>query len=269
MFSQRNNPYCESIESPLTRRKCVFHLDIVLNVRNTSTYAEKTGPAFFLLEFSQKHLRAHEENRMEASEKRSDKETPPRTRRKLKNARARTARIGNTSAYAEKTGRNFQGSGMTKKHLRLRGENRILPLPWGASLETPPLARRKLGYRARLTAFKRNTSACAEKTVSPSHVAVVAGKHLRLRGENPARSASTDKATETPPRTRRKLRKSAFLNVKQRNTSAYAEKTRPCRCRQQISQKHLRVRGENQSADTNMLSSSETPPRTRRKLSST
>ena len=225
MFSQQNNPYCESIESPLTRRKCVFHLDIVLNVRNTSTYAEKTGPAFFLLEFSQKHLRAHEENRMEASEKRSDKETPPRTRRKLKNARARTARIGNTSAYAEKTGRNFQGSGMTKKHLRLRGENfnKIANALYIA--ETPPLARRKQNLTFALGRILGNTSACAEKTRLSCTTYSFQEKHLRLRGENRVAIARGGRCRETPPLARRKPRAIGKHRQSHGNTSAYAEKT--------------------------------------------
>ena len=54
---------------------------------------------------------------------------------------------------------------------------------------------------------------------------VARGKHLRVCGENIALPLTQTSVRETPPRMRRKLRRSYSIAGNRRNTSAYAEKT--------------------------------------------
>ncbi len=72
--------------------------------------------------------------------------------------------IRNTSACAEKTGLENKYLQSVKKHLRLRGENRIKSMIDYPIYETPPLARRKQPRLENVHIDHGNTSACAEKT---------------------------------------------------------------------------------------------------------
>ena len=71
----------------------------------------------------------------------------------------------NTSAYAEKTSWESLCESWLWKHLRLRGENRLLFWSLGRVKETPPLTRRKRKAGSPGSGPPRNTSAYAEKTL--------------------------------------------------------------------------------------------------------
>ena len=92
-------------------------------------------------------------------------------------------------------------------------------------VETPPLTRRK-HYGAEVPdGALGNTSAYAEKTLDFNFFFPGVQKHLRLRGENARLTPPVTDPIETPPLTRRKP-DNVFINrEKDRNTSAYAEKT--------------------------------------------
>ena len=152
-------------------------------------------------------------------------ETPPLARRKLIRVVVRLCRKGNTSACAEKTDYRTFVLSMNEKHLRLRGENRLLLTRSSIKLETPPLARRKLVLTFDDTAKKGNTSACAEKTRREPLSYTHKRKHLRLRGENSLKAMQRSSAPETPPLARRKHKNHYNTSYLFGNTSACAEKT--------------------------------------------
>ena len=114
----------------------------------------------------------------------------------------------------------------TQKHLRLRGENGTIGRNHNTFKETPPLTRRKLKMSSSPLAYSRNTSAYAEKTLAGACRGVPGWKHLRLRGENASVAVAATSKGETPPLTRRKPAKDRCRQNEERNTSAYAEKTK-------------------------------------------
>ena len=192
-------------------------------------------------------------------------ETPPLARRKHSLVSASFMSNGNTSACAEKTYTGGVVKDVREKHLRLRGENAPPPLQSATPRETPPLARRKPDHSSTSFLCLRNTSACAEKTVSADVSFAVAEKHLRLRGENSIVPPMEQAREETPPLARRKPGEKGAGGRGIRNTSACAEKTPACpRCRA-IAEKHLRLRGENCLVDLAEEFDVETPPLARRK----
>ena len=133
-------------------------------------------------------------------------ETPPRTRRKRGIDEEKAKAIRNTSAYAEKTGQISKQEIILWKHLRVRGENRIIDMGGQKEVETPPRTRRKQICAFEICAFERNTSAYAEKTITTNPMIMNGRKHLRVRGENKEGYRPGYSRKETPPRTRRKLR---------------------------------------------------------------
>ncbi len=172
-------------------------------------------------------------------------ETPPLARRKLAAKEHVTPTIGNTSACAEKTDVVSTSDTLNGKHLRLRGENAKSSGRSNGEQETPPLARRKLWSLGRIKLTMRNTSACAEKTACEPQKRGAWQKHLRLRGENCLSPGLLPLLMETPPLARRKRIASTNTVLRDRNTSACAEKTL---ARSQVARsirKHLRLRGEN------------------------
>ena len=178
-----------------------------------------------------KHLRVRGENSTTNRQQIPMAETPPRTRRKLGKHYRIIDKIGNTSAYAEKTPFYYLVCAFIKKHLRVRGENvlrRAFPV---AVIETPPRTRRKLGVILISTENVRNTSAYAEKTEKKQYNQNAFEKHLRVRGENAISSKMSGFRSETPPRTRRKRAQFCQRQGRSGNTSAYAEKTTEVPCR--------------------------------------
>ncbi len=111
-----------------------------------------------------KHLRVRGENLFGLVALEFDKETPPRTRRKLRHRHYAYKFAGNTSAYAEKTNGNDAESDNDQKHLRVRGENFLVGLYLALLWETPPRTRRKRLSKIPVLNWFGNTSAYAEKT---------------------------------------------------------------------------------------------------------
>ena len=73
---------------------------------------------------------------------------------------------------------------LTKKHLRVRGENLVLGNVESLTKETPPRTRRKLRSVFFGVIINRNPSAYAEKTSVSGFFIQELKKHLRVRGEN-------------------------------------------------------------------------------------
>ena len=147
----------------------------------------------------------------------------------------------------------------------MRGENPSSWLVLNVPEETPPLARRKLLNLAQVLKEVRNTSACAEKTLMSRFLSVSRKKHLRLRGENCGLPIPCLAVLETPPLARRKRIIEDKITLRNRNTSACAEKTTFACPRSRKVEKHLRLRGENCSAGVCVINVTETPPLARRK----
>ncbi len=172
----------------------------------------------------EKHLRLRGENLAWKRTKTTSSETPPLARRKLGKFGEEWGHGGNTSACAEKTPQILPNNQKDKKHLRLRGENPRMQKRSRSTLETPPLARRKPSSLAR-SSWRRNTSACAEKTFVERMALFTSRKHLRLRGENLLLQHPKYTLIETPPLARRKPPLIQEPKKAPRNTSACAEKT--------------------------------------------
>ena len=180
--------YCEWERNPetppLARRKRADMVPSSTSHGNTSACAEKTFARTITSKIFQKHLRLRGENRRKGQDAIEEEETPPLARRKLMCKWLVGVIARNTSACAEKTCPDGSRSTFYGKHLRLRGENRLLDSTPRLGTETPPLARRKHEYRRTIDADMGNTSACAEKTSSCFLRRLFSKKHLRLRGEN-------------------------------------------------------------------------------------
>ena len=171
----------------------------------------------------------------------------------------------NISAYAEKTtGVHGETSG-PQKHFRVCGENTGMQYSWPVGQETPPRMRRKQSLSICLPCCFRNTSAYAEKTRWYRTDCRHRRKHLRVYGENVWWVRKKRNGKETPPRMRRKLPCGTLEVKERRNTSAYAEKTKLPDQVVPVSEKHLRVCGENFLPAAALARLRETPPRMRRK----
>ena len=132
---------------PLARRKPGVPRTLGNTSGNTSACAEKTYCEMNPTASGWKHLRLRGENLPKIGEQIFNLETPPLARRK------QNSRLLELRSY--------------KKHLRLRGENNRILQVFFFLRETPPLARRKPTRRAGKPGKAGNTSACAEKTLSP------------------------------------------------------------------------------------------------------
>ena len=161
-------PMIKSETPPLARRKPSDVVRVLESQRNTSACAEKTTNTTARRIIRRKHLRLRGENLFGKMRQSIDEETPPLARRKRLQVVTLGEHRGNTSACAEKTLPAEPFEEWTKKHLRLRGENHKICKNSTLREETPPLARRKLVFHFFTSFFLRNTSACAEKTMTVS-----------------------------------------------------------------------------------------------------
>ena len=93
-------------------------------------------------------------------------------------------------------------------------------------LETPPLTRGRQHNCSARIASSGNTPAYAGKTTRSSRKSPFAGKHPRLHGEDLTPASTPDPLQETPPLTRGRHVFVHEMASWQRNTPAYAGKTR-------------------------------------------
>ena len=191
---------------PLTRGRLPNHPGNTARRGNTPAYAGKTrlyhraGPGL------EKHPRLRGEDAVKRIGWMTLQETPPLTRGR-QSTRIRSAQaLGNTPAYAGKTSTPTAFTRKTRKHPRLRGEDRS----------------RKTAVACRWG----NTPAYAGKTQSIARITFSSGKHPRLRGEDLACFLSSFAIQETPPLTRGRLELRLRRYRAAGNTPAYAGKTR-------------------------------------------
>ena len=153
-------------------------------LRNTPAYAGKTVSCSLYSTTVQKHPRLRGEDPSGTTSAFRPMETPPLTRGRRHPSINKELRLGNTPAYAGKTGRDGGVSGQVGKHPRLRGED--LPKPKSAARgpETPPLTRGRRYTIRFCVAWCRNTPAYAGKTDLIVITRRLARKHPRLRGED-------------------------------------------------------------------------------------
>ena len=91
-------------------------------------------------------------------------EIPPRMRRREDKRAARQLRLGNTSAYAEKSFPWSAGQSCKRKYLRVCGEEPLSQKSWVRLTEIPPRMRRRVGVVREIGYSPGNTSAYAEKS---------------------------------------------------------------------------------------------------------
>ena len=250
---------------PLTRGRLKQSLASAKHCGNTPAYAGKTNPKGCALRSTWKHPRLRGEDRAQCGRRRSRRkhprlrgedmrlpcvcdvvrETPPLTRGRLEVDGVPKLPRGNTPAYAGKTRSSATGLRASRKHPRLRGEDRLRVAH----------VRRQGG----------NTPAYAGKTQDAVNFHRKHQKHPRLRGEDrsvalhasaedgntPAYAGKTALdilATllqkETPPLTRGRREDLFQASPNARNTPAYAGKTQAGIFPERTSSKHPRLRGE-------------------------
>ena len=157
---------------------------------------------------------------------------------------------------------------VTRKYLRVRGEEHAAHDLVAGFAEIPPRARRRGLLVAHEVAEVGNTSACAEKRFEPHVRTNMARKYLRVRGEEIGTYITADKPLEIPPRARRRVSCPHHVITSIGNTSACAEKSSGMRFLWLWLGKYLRVRGEEQAVPRPLLHVMEIPPRARRRESS-
>ncbi|VFB06056.1 Uncharacterised protein [Corynebacterium striatum] len=208
-------------------------------------------------------MRGEESNRRQPHPGRT--EIPPRARRRAIIHYYHAFRRGNTSACAEKRVCGRWCLLPLRKYLRVRGEEERGEACLYPSWEIPPRARRRATGNYGVTCVKRNTSACAEKSIPINAPGPEKWKYLRVRGEESQRSLRSQRSGEIPPRARRRVGLCWRCSAGIGNTSACAEK-RLCRgMRCCWGWKYLRVRGEEKGTQMPEKRYMEIPPRARRR----
>ncbi len=121
---QRIKSFIASQETPpRTWRRLEHPLSSPCNVRNTSTYVEKTVIHDIRFSRSRKHLHIRGEDLMRCISFKTPEETPPRTWRRLIYKLYILLLDRNTSTYVEKTCNASKVLSHLKKHLHVRGED--------------------------------------------------------------------------------------------------------------------------------------------------
>ena len=133
------------------------------------------------------------------------------------------------------------------------------------SAETPPRTWRRRGDALRSETRVRNTSTDVEKTSKVAPMGRPSRKHLHGRGEDQTIRTRWFGASETPPRTWRRLWKSPANAQWLGNTSTDVEKTGRRGRKTKRLQKHLHGRGEDCGQRSRTARPRETPPRTWRR----
>ena len=190
-------------------------------------------------------------------------ETPPLTRGRQAPGISRRLSLGNTPAYAGKTGGSEQQKDAFEKHPRLRGEDRTQRRSGKHAAETPPLTRGRPFKEPVVEVRQRNTPAYAGKTPPECIQGKRQKKHPRLRGEDEGYPRTISDAQETPPLTRGRQGARHLCRPVRGNTPAYAGKTRCLPWFHEVLWKHPRLRGEDFLKRLRLLLNPETPPLTR------
>ena len=172
-----------------------------------------------------------------------------------------------------------------QKHLHGRGEDQRSRSRRSRSGETPPRTWRRRGDALRSETRVRNTSTDVEKTSKVAPMGRPSRKHLHGRGEDRSARQEDEAASETPPRTWRRLwtkikdgaaSRNTSTDVEKTlrfppppdrrgNTSTDVEKTRNNASLRPSPSKHLHGRGEDSYRPPNECTTLETPPRTWRR----
>ena len=212
---------------------------------------------------TKKHPRLRGEDPLVREVADATQETPPPTRGRPNPSNPVSLLPRNTPAYAGKTDYAALFSRPSKKHPRLRREDRRAISFAARSLETPPLTRGRLLQKSRPFIGLGNTPAYAGKTIHQGLAGLDLRKHPRLRGEDSMGISASSLAAETPPLTRGRLKTGRRFIVNDRNTPAYAGKTRSMLGASSPTGKHPRLRGEDSSIAAICGLIMETPPLTR------
>ena len=227
---------------------------------------EKIFPESNTARKCEKHLHIRGENCPYRLASFAHVETPPHTWRKFCSRTYRLFACRNTSTYVEKIFYQYVTSGISEKHLHIRGENLTIVGRENLITETPPHTWRKSWIRAYDTDCIRNTSTYVEKMGRLVHWESTRRKHLHIRGENSRTTMRRAWIRETPPHTWRKSRRAAAFRNEVRNTSTYVEKIKIQTSALSVLWKHLHIRGENLTSIAVSTGVTETPPHTWRKL---
>ena len=195
----------------------------------------------------------------------TDYETPPRTWRRPRERYFVRVEDRNTSTDVEKTPNIIGGITGFEKHLHGRGEDQTHSTTTYQLSETPPRTWRRHHHEVRRVATCGNTSTDVEKTRLKLTEETTNKKHLHGRGEDQAKRNRTLPATETPPRTWRRLAVGTKKPQSRGNTSTDVEKTFMTEAAMGTIRKHLHGRGEDQNVCGQIVRSVETPPRTWRR----
>ena len=171
-------------------------------------------------------------------------EIPPHARRRDPHSRIIHIAGGNTSACAEKSISCPLPPPLSRKYLRMRGEESPDKRCHAPYREIPPHARRRGLRCSNWVPSLGNTSACAEKSSRVGGTSRHARKYLRMRGEEMAQGAIPIVGWEIPPHARRRGGRKLYPLVAPGNTSACAEKRPGSLPVLPYQWKYLRMRGE-------------------------
>ena len=230
---------------PHTRRRVTGRMACTNSARTTSAYAEKRLQHQRPHTTHRNYLRIRGEENPQLKIYALGAELPPHTRRRGFAAATVTASFGTTSAYAEKSRKRDRTNARWWNYLRIRGEERNLPVQHRQHKELPPHTRRRaqidtirptlweLPPHTRRRGVPRagrghpggTTSAYAEKSSIQLGKWRRGGNYLRIRGEEHLLPALKPCVGELPPHTRRRDFDAVEDAIRQGTTSAYAEKS--------------------------------------------
>ena len=155
---------CGSETPPRTWRRRRAFRSVQKRIRNTSTDVEKTSRLASSEPASRKHLHGRGEDAMAKARGEKQQETPPRTWRRRKVARATPCCVRNTSTDVEKTRDRSDQPRRRRKHLHGRGEDQCPAHASVSAQETPPRTWRRRERNLMSANAERNTSTDVEKT---------------------------------------------------------------------------------------------------------
>ena len=190
---------------PRARRRGVVICNAAVETGNTSACAEKSPWAATRGLRPWKYLRVRGEEPCLLVPGPANWEIPPRARRRGPALQIVSRRAGNTSACAEKSPAHMVKTPTIRKYLRVRGEEHEGNAGAIAHEEIPPRARRRGFAGAAPLCVLGNTSACAEKSETPTNPHYQLGKYLRVRGEESMPRRLHASQREIPPRARRRV----------------------------------------------------------------